>query len=98
VFPVHKDFEDISVKKPDGRVVMVELTESLVKFADKKRLRGGGGGGGNGEPQYPRLQGNSQPRPPEVGNITRQTTDPHASVIEMTSVDTIVAFDETIVG
>jgi hypothetical protein len=52
VFPVHKEFEDISVKKPDGRVVMVELTESLVKFADKKRL-GGGGGGGNGELSTP---------------------------------------------
>jgi hypothetical protein len=53
---------------------------------------------GMGSCQHPRLQGNSQQRPPEAGNITRPTTDPDASVVEVRSVDTTVAFDETIVG
>jgi len=100
VLSVHKELVATSVENPGGMVVIVELTISEVEESEDWNAIGGGtgGGGGKGEPQKPKLHGNSQALPPEFGKIFRPTTAPELSVVVVSNVAVNAGSADTIVG
>ena len=101
VLSVHREFVATLVENPGGMVVIVELTTSEVgeESGGWNVIGGGtGGGGGKGEPQKPKLHGNSQALPPELGKIFRPTTTPEISVVVVSNVEVNAGSADTTVG